>query len=300
MSFAQHDHMIQTLSAYRPDDPFTVRILPWRTRCDQRFFDSHAFDTLGEVVSVDAISIADQETWTRLVGKGVDDLLSGPFGVGIGGDVEVTDFSAVMTHHDEDVQNPERDRGNREEITSSNIGHVVSQGRSPSLGWWLSVSDHVLGHGLLGDVVTQQKQLRSDPWRAPSGMLSGHASNQVLDFPIDGWASRFAGPGLPPPIQAESLMLPFDDRFGLHDGQGGSPVGPEAGEPRPEDPVAWPQSRAFDGVLEDGNLLSQCEVLSGDSSAANDECPEKQEAALDDARDVVFARNRSSYWLTPS
>ena len=94
--------------------------------------------------------------------------------------------------------------------------------------------------------------------------------------------------------------MPLDDGFGLDDGQGGSPVGPEAGEPRPEDPVAWPQSRAFDGVLEDGNLLSQCEVLSGDSSAANDECPEKQEAALDDARDVVFARNRSSYWLTPS
>ena len=37
--------------------------------------------------------------------------------------------------------------------------------------------------------------------------------------------------------------------------------------------IAASQFRTFDGVLESGNLLSQCEVLDG-ASVAPDECPD--------------------------
>jgi hypothetical protein len=49
----------------------------------------------------------------------------------------------------------------------------------------------------------------------------------------------------------------------LDDGQHGSPVLPESGEPDPEDPVTSPQLGAFDGVLVNGHLLPQCEVFGG-------------------------------------
>ncbi len=55
----------------------------------------------------------------------------------------------------------------------------------------------------------------------------------------------------------------------------------------PEDPIAWAQFRAFDGSLENGNLLSQCKDLDGGSSASDDECPEEYENALKDSHELV-------------
>ena len=100
------------------------------------------------------------------------------------------------------------------------------------------------------------------------------------------------------PIQSKSLPVPFDDRFGLHDGQCGSPVGPEPGEPHPEDAVAGPQPRAFDGLLEDSNLLSQGEVLGGGSSAADNKPPKEEKDRLDDAHTLSLPQlpNGQSYW----
>ena len=51
--------------------------------------------------------------------------------------------------------------------------------------------------------------------------------------------------------------MPLDDGLGLDDEQGGSPAVPEPCQPGPEDAVALPQGRAFDGPLEDGQLLAQ-------------------------------------------
>jgi hypothetical protein len=39
----------------------------------------------------------------------LDNLLGSSFGVRIRGDIEVDDLSPIVTHHDEDVQDTERD-----------------------------------------------------------------------------------------------------------------------------------------------------------------------------------------------
>jgi predicted PhzF superfamily epimerase YddE/YHI9 len=44
-------------------------------------------------------------------------------------------------------------------------------------------------------------------------------------------------------------------------------MGPESREPNPEDPVTGTQLGAFDGVLVDGHLLPQREVLGGETEA---------------------------------
>ena len=79
-------------------------ILPGGTRCDRNFFNTHALDTLREVVTVDAVAITNQETRCFFVREGANDLLSCPFGVGIGGNVEANHLSPVVTENDEDVQ----------------------------------------------------------------------------------------------------------------------------------------------------------------------------------------------------
>ncbi len=90
--------------------------------------------------------------------------------------------------------------------------------------------DHVLGHRSFGHVMPEQRQFGYDPRCAPGRVLLGHAANQVTDFAPDRRASGFAGPRLRPPIQFEALVMPPDDRFGLDEDQGRSPVWPEARE----------------------------------------------------------------------
>ena len=163
MPFIQHDDMVETLSSYGADDPFTIRILPGRSWSDGNFFDIHAFHATCKIVSIDAITIADKKTWCFIVRKSVDDLLGGPFGVRIRGNIEVNDLSPVVTEYDEDVEDAKRDCGNREEIAGRNVRNVIIQKRSPSLGRRFSRANHVFGHSCFGDIMPQQGQFRYDP-----------------------------------------------------------------------------------------------------------------------------------------
>ena len=144
-----------------------------------------------EVVAIDAVAVAQKKTWGFFVRKGVDDLLGGPFGVGMAGHVEVDDLSPVMTEHDEDVQDAESDRRNGEEIAGSDVGNVIGKERSPRLRRRFPDADHVLGHGPFRNVVAQQEQFRQNSQRAPGRVLTGHAANQVTDFALDARASGF-------------------------------------------------------------------------------------------------------------
>jgi hypothetical protein len=49
--------------------------------------------------------------------------------------------------------------------------------------------------------------------------------------------------------------MPLEDRVGLDDSQGRTPVGPEAGEDDPEEAVTEAKPGTFTGVFEDGDLL---------------------------------------------
>ena len=80
-------------------------------------------------------------------------MLGSPFGVGIRGNVEVNDLSPVVTEDNEYVQDTKRDCRDGEKVAGSNIGNVIVQERSPRLGRWLSLPDHVFGHGYFGDFV---------------------------------------------------------------------------------------------------------------------------------------------------
>jgi hypothetical protein len=58
--------------------------------------------------------------------------------------------------------------------------------------------------------------------------------------------------------------MPGEDGGGLHDDEAGAPVGPEAGQPDPEDPVPSRQMGSDHGSLEDEELMTEGEVLEGD------------------------------------
>ena len=60
--------------------------------------------------------------------------------------------------------------------------------------------------------------------------------------------------------------------------------------------MASRKSGPSDGLLEDGDLVPQCEVLGGDRRASDNECPEEKEGGLNDTHDVLLVTNGSSYW----
>jgi hypothetical protein len=71
-------------------------------------------------------------------------------------------------------------------------------------------------------------------------------------------------PDFPFPIQPKALAVPSDDGLGFHNAQGRAPIGPNSGEPDPNESVARSQSQATVLVhaLQHKKLMTEGQVLS--------------------------------------
>ena len=71
-------------------------------------------------------------------------------------------------------------------------------------------------------------------------------------------------PGLPAPEQAESGSLPADESLGLENHQRSSPMRPDFHEQQPEVTVRPMKLRPGRPAFEDGDLVSEGEILQGE------------------------------------
>ena len=55
--FIENDHVIQTASPDRTDDPFVIGILPWTLKSSFYFFYSRSIDSIREHFAVDPIVV---------------------------------------------------------------------------------------------------------------------------------------------------------------------------------------------------------------------------------------------------
>jgi hypothetical protein len=78
--------------------------------------DPHPLDTSRELIAIDRISIAKQESWSRLVRERLDELASRPDGRGVVRDVEVEEFAAVIPEDDEGAEEAAGERGDEKEV----------------------------------------------------------------------------------------------------------------------------------------------------------------------------------------
>jgi hypothetical protein len=65
--------------------------------------------------------------WCGVVREGVHDLLGGPVGGGMLGDVEVQDATAMVGKHDEDEEDTQAEGGNGEEIDGDQVPDVIDR-----------------------------------------------------------------------------------------------------------------------------------------------------------------------------
>jgi hypothetical protein len=114
--FTEDKDMVHALPAYGTDDPFDIGPLPRRVWGTEDFLDANVSDLPAELISVDTITVSQQVLWGRVKRKRVEKLLRGPLRSRMRGHIEVNNPSSLMSKHDEDQENLERNGGNRKAV----------------------------------------------------------------------------------------------------------------------------------------------------------------------------------------
>ena len=104
MLLIEYDDIVQTLSPDTSDDPLAVWILPRRSGCNLHFFKAQVANSVLERGAVDGIPVPQQVTRRGVPRKSLDDLLRGPLGGWVFGNVKMEyprkagHFIASMTY----------------------------------------------------------------------------------------------------------------------------------------------------------------------------------------------------------
>ena len=155
VDLVENDDPIQALATDGSDHAFAIWILPRRSRRDWHFVDTQVLDACPEGVSVGVVAVSDHVSRSFVEWKRVHYLLSRPLGRGIGRDVEVNHASTIVAKDDETVQHAEGGGRYTENVDADQVLDMVVQERAPRLRRGLSMTNHVLRHRALGDVVPQ-------------------------------------------------------------------------------------------------------------------------------------------------
>src|SRR5256885_3586903 len=103
--------------------------------------------------------------------------------------------------------------------------------------------------------------------RAPERIGEGHGADELGDLRIDGRATGSTASRLPVPERAEAQSVPANHGLRLNDMERFAPPCPPLREPHPEDAVEETHPRSLGAAAEQGELLSQRQVLKNEVGA---------------------------------
>ena len=133
VSFAEDKNVVETLAADRTDQALGERILPGAVWRRENFLDLHPLHAVAELLAIDLVTVAQEVGRRGVVRERVHDLLGGPEGGGMLGDVEVDDAPAMVGEHDEDEQDAQARGGHGEEIDGDQVADMVGEEGPPGL-----------------------------------------------------------------------------------------------------------------------------------------------------------------------
>jgi hypothetical protein len=149
--------------------------------------------------------------------------------------------------------------------------------------------------------------VRSSPWirGAPHSGLARAISRMSPDGSGE---ARLAGPRLrpTPPVRAESLGMPADNRRRLHEHEGAPPGPPAPTQSQPEEPIDGAEPRAAIGPCQQLQLMPKGEILKNEILLCAERGPQRgDEGEAEPEHAGQCARNptrrskisgRSYYW----
>src|SRR5262249_39981099 len=164
----------QALSTNRTDEAFDVSVLPGRSRCRWSVADALGRQASCYGVTVRGVPVANEVPGRLLPGEGLGDLAGDP--VGRGGCSEGCPDQVAWLEPDDHqpIEQPEAGGGHDKQINRANMRDVIAKESLPALRWRFAPSDHVLGHGRLGDLEAQLEQLAMDARRTPQRVRLAH------------------------------------------------------------------------------------------------------------------------------
>ena len=104
MPLAEHDNVVKTFPTDRTDRPFTIPVLPRRSRGGWPIPNAHRPKTSDEDITVDAIAIANEIAWPLLPATSFRQLAADPFGARMAGCSKPQNFTAAMLKDQQPIQ----------------------------------------------------------------------------------------------------------------------------------------------------------------------------------------------------
>src|SRR5262249_17509501 len=147
--------------------------------------DPQAVHPTPERWSVDAVAVPEEIARRRILWEGVDDLLCGPRGSGVCGDVQVDDAASVVRQDYAHEQHLERGGRHGEEVGGHEVAGMVPQERTPGGRWRVALPDPVLGDRGRRDLDAELPQLAIDARRPPEWIGPADLPDQRPDVWID-------------------------------------------------------------------------------------------------------------------
>src|SRR6516164_2361038 len=139
VAFVEHEDVVEALAADGADRPLHEGVLPGCAWGGEDLADPHVLDVPHELLAVDTVTIMKQVGRSRIIRERLDELPGGPGCRGMGGDVEVDEFTSVAASSRACAARKARHvgdgRGEDRCMLSFAKSASESRGRSVRLGW---------------------------------------------------------------------------------------------------------------------------------------------------------------------
>ena len=129
------------------------------------------------------------------------------------------------------------------------------------------MANHVLGDGGLGNGNAKLRELAVHARRSPERLGSTHVPDQLAYFWGHARTTRPPSPTLPRPVASRAGTMPTHHGVRFNDHEYLRPVSPDSPQKHPESAVHTREPQPFHGMMEDGELLPEGQVLESQRAA---------------------------------
>src|SRR5262245_49798257 len=99
--------------------------------------------------------------------------------------VDPDQLSSIQPNDDEGIEQAEANGWHNKQVHGRNLRRGVAQKRAPSLTWWSTTLDHVLGNARLRDFKAELEQFAVDARRSPQRVFVAHLPDQGAQLRAD-------------------------------------------------------------------------------------------------------------------
>src|SRR5258705_8698729 len=107
MPLADHDNMVQAIASDLADRPFTIPVLPRRSRRGRPIPNAHRPKAADEDVTVDGVAVTDDVSRRHVPAIGLGELARNPFSRWVRGHSQPQDLAAIVMQYQQPVEQSE-------------------------------------------------------------------------------------------------------------------------------------------------------------------------------------------------